>query len=128
MTVTSINRDNIKDIIADMERALKSVGDKYGVDFSRKSARFTAGDFNIGFKCEVRNKKEGVLTSEEEQYNFNRVRYNLPELGFSYLSEVGGLTMTVVGWSNRARKYPVKLQGSDGRTYKTSVESLRGRK
>ena len=117
--INSFDRDNVGQIGSEMIEALNKVGAKYGVGFSKKSIRYGTADFRVTVNAVVMNREEGVLTKEEQAYNIHRELEDLPELGTEYFSK--GITMTIIGWNTRARKYPVNLRGSDGRTYKNSA-------
>ena len=123
MTINKIDRDNLDPILDDVMAELTKVGEKYGLDFGRKGCRYTDGDFRMTITAQVRDRVEGVLTKEEMNYNFHREGHGLPVLGTTYFSK--GITMTIVGWNTRARKYPVVLRGSDGKSYKASPASVR---
>jgi hypothetical protein len=117
------DRDNLNPVRDDMMSELAKVGEKFGIDFSAKGIRYTEGDFRVTIVAKIREKADGVLTKEERAYNIHRGMFNLPELGTSFRGS-NGLTMTVVGWNTRARKYPVNLKGSDGKSYKNSAEMV----
>jgi hypothetical protein len=124
-TVTQFDRQNVKTITQEMMNELNKMGEKYGVSFGRKSCRFGQADFRITVTAQINseNRDDGVLTKEELAYNVHRITEDLPELGTEYYSN--GLTMTIIGWNTRARKYPVNLMGSDGRKYKNSVYGVK---
>ena len=121
--INSFDRDNVGHIGSEMIEALNKVGAKYGVGFSKKSIRYGTADFRVTVNAVIMNREEGVLTKAEQAYNMNREENSLPELGTEYFSK--GITMTIVGWNTRARKYPVNLKGSDGRSYKNSAYGVR---
>lgn len=123
--ITQFTKENLDPVIDDMMTELRKVGEKWGVEFSRKTCRYGSGDFRMTVEAKVRDRQEGVTTKPERDYDFNATLMNLPNRGYSYFSN--GITLTVVGWNSRARKYPVTLKGSDGKGYKCSVESLRAR-
>ena len=121
--INSFGRGNVKTVTREMMDALQVVGDKYGLDFGRKGCRFSDGDFRMTVTAKVCDRAEGVLTKAERDYNFHKDGENLPELGTTYFSN--GIEQTIVGWNTRARKYPVSLKGSDGKSYKASPVSVR---
>lgn len=125
MTIKKLDKTNIDPILDEVMRELDKIGKKHGLDFGRKCARYTEGDFRMTITAKVLNREEGVLTNEELNYNHKKVTEGLPELGFSYFEK--GITLTVVGWNPRARKYPIILSGSDGKGYKCSTGVLRSR-
>lgn len=122
VTINKFDKENLDPVLDDVMRELRKVGEKYGLDFGRKSCRYGSGDFRMTITAKVRDRAEGVKTKEERDYDLNRHRHGLPDRGYEYFSN--GITMTVVGWNSRARKYPIVLKGSDGKGYKTSVMSL----
>lgn len=124
--ITQFTKDNVSTVMNDLMTELHGLEVKYGIKFKRGSCTYTPGSFRVSLTSDigVENRAEGVLTATESAYNRNRVIYGLPELGFKYDGN-NGITMTVVGWNTKARKYPISLKGSDGRTYKTSADVLK---
>ena len=116
--ITQFDKINIDTISREMMDALQRVGARYGVKFDRKSIRYTKGDFRVTVQCEVEEKAEGVLTKEEQNYNYHgKLLKGLPELGTKFRGE-DGLEYTIVGWNTRARKYPVMLVDQRGKGVK----------
>lgn len=123
--IQKFSKDNLDPVLDDVMNELRKVGEKYGLHFDRKTCRYGAAEFRMTVTAEVLDKLDGCLTDEESNYDWNARVQNLPERGFQYYNQ--GITMTVVGWNKRARKYPIILKGSDGKSYKSSVMNLKGR-
>lgn len=118
--VTTFNRQNIRQINAEMEAALKAIANKYGVEVSMGSTRFTGANFTT--KVQVATVAEGGITMSKEATDFNRYKTILGinmELGNEF--ERSGKTYTIVGLKPRSKKYPILAKCSDGKTYKLPV-------
>lgn len=118
--VTTFNRQNIRQINAEMEAALKAIANKYGVEVNLGSIRFTGANFTT--KIQVATVAEGGITMSKEATDFNRYKTILGinmELGNEF--ERNGNTYTIVGLKPRSKKYPVLAKCSDGKTYKLPV-------
>lgn len=118
--VTTFNRQNIRQINAEMEAALKAIANKYGVEVNLGSTRFTGANFTT--KIQIATVAEGGITMSKEATDFNRYKTILGinmELGNEF--ERNGNTYTIVGLKPRSRQYPVLAKCSDGKTYKLPV-------
>ena len=118
--VTTFNRQNIRQINSEIEAALKSIANKYGVEVKLGNTRFTGANFTT--KVQVATVGEGGITMSKEATDFNRYKNSLGinmDLGQEF--ERSGKTYTIVGLKPRSRQYPVLAKCSDGKTYKLPV-------
>jgi len=121
--VTSFNRQNIRQINFEIEAALKSIANKYGVEVKLGNTRFTGDNFTT--KVQVATVGDGGITMSKEATDFNRYKTILGinmDLGQEF--ERNGNTYTIVGLKPRSKKYPVLAKCSDGKTYKLPVNLI----
>ena len=119
--VTSFDRQNIRQINSEIESAIKSIAEKYGLEVKLGSTRFTNSNFTT--KLQVATVGEGGITMSKEATDFNRYKTILGinmELGQEF--QRSGKTFTIVGLKPRSKKYPILAKCSDGKTYKLPVD------
>jgi len=119
--VTSFDRQNIRQINSEIESAIKSIAEKYGLEVKLGSTRFTNSNFTT--KLQVATVGEGGITMSKEATDFNRYKSYLGikmDLGQEFVRN--GNTYTIIGLKPRSTKYPVLAKCTDGKTYKLPVE------
>jgi hypothetical protein len=114
MTITQINRAALRIITEEVMVALKTVGDKHGVDLTQAGGKFSnSGTGEIKLKLAVRDNGMGVSGEE------NRFRQNAPLSGisadaFGKTFMHAGRTYTVAGWKPSSPKYCVMAKDVHG--------------
>lgn len=127
MTITQFNRDNLKTMRAEIDAALKAVGEKHGLNLQIGNIKFSANEFHT--KLEVRTK----TTSTGEAFDpyaaaWKRycAGYGLPADGVGKtFTSFSGKKYTVRGINTKAAKYPVVVRGEDGKSYKFTVGEVK---
>jgi hypothetical protein len=121
--VTTFNRQNIRQINAEMEAALTAIANKYGVDVKLGNTRFTGDNFTT--KVQVATVGESGITMSKEATDFDRYKTILGikmDLGQEF--QRNGKTYKIIGLKPRSKKYPVLAECSDGKTYKLPVDLI----
>lgn len=115
-----LNPEMLKNLRADIDRALEQVAKNHGLDVLRAgNATYDGSAGNFSFKLEGRI--AGGLSKEATRYNQIRGFQNLPELGFSFRS--GADRFEVCGCNATGTKILAKSQGN-GKTYQFPVASI----
>ena len=119
--INSFDRANIRQINAEIQRALSSIANKYGVEINLKNTRFTTSNYST--KIEVATVGNNGVTMTKEAIDFNRYK-NIKginaDLGdaFNYQGDI----FTITGYKPRSSKYPVLAVSNDtGKTYKFPI-------
>lgn len=119
MKLTKISAENFRAIKLEMERAIETIGLKYGIanSITRGAYNSSEAEFKINFK-----------TTEGENRQNASVNYILSTFGLKIGDRVksskNGM-LTVVGYNKRAHQYPIKLQTLDGKGIKANVDFCR---
>ncbi len=122
---TSLTKQTVRAISAEMMTALKSIETKYNVKFNYKGGRYT--DNACNFKVEAVVKTADGNPFNVERDNFNRFAgvYNLKTTYLDQTFKAGVKSYKVVGLAPRKHKYPVIALGEDGRRYKFAAATVR---
>ena len=118
--VNSFDRQNIRQINAEISKALATIANKYDVEISLKNTRFTSSNFST--KIEVCTVGQDGVTMTKEALDFNRYKSYKginANLGDSF--DRNGKTFTVIGYKPRSTQYPILASCSDGKTYKLPI-------
>lgn len=118
----AVTRQMIRDINADIEKALQSVAEKHGVKISLGSSSYTHTDFTTKVKVET-PEAEGANKEKNKQY---AELLGLPTDIVGRTISLQGKNYEVIRLDIGKPKNPVIIQlaGSD-KTYKVSVETAK---
>ena len=121
--INSFDRSTVRQVNAEIAKALEKVSAKYGVEINLKSTRFS--DSNYSTKIEVATIGTGGLTMTKEANDFNRykaIKGMQFDLGFEFTHQ--GDSFTVIGFKPRSTKFPVLCKSSNGKTYKFPISII----
>ena len=128
MTIKNqFTKNEIREFRTQFKEAVKQLEKDFNVDINIGNIRYDAVEFS-GKMTVKKTTKDAVAYAEDKiKSNFERLApsygVNPNWYGKTYISQ--GKTMKVVGINTRARKYPIMLKGSDGKSYKSSPSILR---
>ena len=118
--ITKFDRNAVKEVGAEVAKALQEVADKFGITYDHKGGTFdpTIGTFSVKGDFSVAGAKQAKF----EQL----VAYYAPLTVEDFNREftMSGKTLRIVGLNNRAPKKPVILEDSNGGQYKSTVDSV----
>lgn len=111
--IDRFNRETAKAI---KEKVLEQISIP-GVIVQSNGGRFSEGEYTLKLKFTLESPAENVYTQEQDLYNQAAKLYRLKPLGETFTRN--GETYKIVGWNNKARKYPViGKRVLDGAMYK----------
>ena len=107
MKIKSFDRSNLRFLTGDIQTALKSVADKYGISLTYKSARFNASNVTIKLESAVIGASGVVETKENQDWKRFAAGYGLSVgwLGKTFMHS--GDQFVISGLATRKSKYPV---------------------
>ena len=109
----------IKNIEADLQKALNEVGNKYG--YVLKFGRGTydvEGNFTLKLECN----KNGAKSADAQRYENNRIWMRLPPLGEKMIMGIGSREYTIVGINTTGTKVKATAGGV---TYLLPIENVK---
>lgn len=122
--IDTINRKAVKTVGADVEAALKAVGEKHGLTFSISGVSFMCAEMDFRINAALSAPAPGVFTRKQDAYRAVRKMHRLPKL--NAVIKASSHTLRIVGWNTRARKYPVECTDiNTGEYFKLSVDRVR---
>jgi hypothetical protein len=106
------------DIIAEIERFLKQLGERRNIEITLQSPRFFVDGFAFKGEATEKGAKRRLMREGAEDFAAYAPQYGLKpsDLGKKFFFR--GRQYTIVGWKPRSFKYPVLAQRDDGRVFK----------
>jgi len=120
MKITSFDRKNIESICSDIDSALKTVGEKYGVSLSTKGGTFSPDEFRTKLICKT---SEATNPKKDFENKASLLGLDASILNTTFVSN--GATYTVVDLAPSSHKYPVIGESAKGTKYKFSLDVLK---
>lgn len=120
-TTPKISREVLKQFRADFEAAVRPLEKKYGVLLSCGSISFSDTYFSMRMTADLA--KDGKKVVDSRQFEISKKLIGLrANIGDSYVDK--GIKYTIIDIDTKKPMYPVMLEASNGKTYKTSVEAV----
>lgn len=117
-----LNRNTVKMISNDIEKALGDVANKYNVDIKRGNASFSSNNMTLKLNVSIISDTGDIMTKEATDYNLHKNIVGLTkELGDTFY--FNGAKYTIKGYKPRSRKYPVVVSNGNG-LYKMSINMV----
>lgn len=118
MKIQTIDRAILRRIEADVQSALETVAERYGLSVKVGGGQFSPTTFKP--KVEFATIGAGGVVESTEATAFRTLAksygFQPDDLGKTF--EHGGRTFTICGLKHRAGKLPILAKSPDGRTYK----------
>jgi hypothetical protein len=134
MTITKFDRSNLAILQADIEAALKAVGEKHGVKIGAGSGKFSATNFSLKVECFVAGAGTGDDDASVRLDKFAEAFKRYQPLYFSDLTmeavyQIGTAKYKIVGYNSRAREYPFLLKDqASGKVFKFPEDRVKAAK
>jgi hypothetical protein len=123
--MNQITRDAMLALRADLDAAVRQVGERHGLKIQTGRATFSAECATFKVEVATIGQSGTVQTKEASAFKQLAQAYGLKaeHLGASF--DQGGKTYTITGLKTKAHAYPILAKGQDGKTYKFPVEMVR---
>lgn len=124
MTTTTIDRALARTLSSEIEAAVASIGESYGVKIATGNGRFSPTNLTLKLNISTIGKDGAVNTKEADDFRRYAMRWGLEktDLGASFRRE--GIEYTITGAKPRSKKYPILATRPDGRTFKFGASTI----
>jgi hypothetical protein len=120
--VSSFDRATLRNIRADMERAMKSVADQYGITLDIGAMRFSDNEFSTRVTAKTGDGTDAARNLWV-QYQF---RHGMEASDFGREFESNGDTFRIAGFKPKGKKYPITaVRVRDGAKYKFPIAAVK---
>jgi hypothetical protein len=123
MTITQFNKSNIKALRVDLNEAMQSLSDKYGVKIHAGNASFSSNEVTFKVHLNVLNENGLALTKKAEHFELMKDGVGLGHLSIGDSVKLSGDSYILSGWNNRASKFQIEVS-KNNESYSCSVTSL----
>ena len=122
--ITTFNKSNLQSLRIEIDNALKSVEDQFGIKLHAGNASFSGNEVTFKLKGNTIGEGGTVITREATNWNRHRGLHGMDHLSVGDQITIQGKAYTLTGFNTRARKAPVEFKDSLGRCYKCSMRML----
>ena len=121
--MTNFNKTNLKGLRKDIAKALAEVEKKHGVSLSIGSMSYGLDKFTARLTAYATGEGNERTSAGQIEWNKNCGRYGFSKSDFGgCVILTNGEEATFSGINTRARKYPVQVEGANGKNYKLSAD------
>ena len=120
-----LDRNTVKLISSDIEKALKEVELKYNVEIKRGNASFSSDNMVLKLNVSTIGNDGSVMTKEATDFNtYASIRYGITKSLGDIVNYMGN-EYKIVGLKPRSKKYPIILEKvNGGGRYKFPVDII----
>ena len=123
MKVTTIDRTSLRQMNSDINKAIQTVAEKYGVSMKTTNSTYSSANATTKVAISVIGENGTVKTPESQNFIIYKEVYGIKKnLGDKFIAN--GTTYTISGLKPNSRKYPVLGTRADGKVYKFMVETV----
>jgi len=126
--ITEFTRANVRELMAEVKKALEPVAERYGLTLDRKGRSFYRDKVPVMFELLVTKEDENGVALDGKAQEFKRhaslMGMKASDLGreFTYAGKVYRIT----GMNRRAKKYPILAEDvRQGKSYKFPADFVR---
>ena len=123
MKITSINRESLRLINNEIDKAIQAVGDKYGISIKTGNASFSPDTATTKVIISVISEDGTVKTPEVKDFDLYKNVFGIKKNLYDTFTFQGD-SYTIVGIKASSRKYPVIGKRADGKEFKFTVDSV----
>jgi hypothetical protein len=117
----TLSKQTVRSIIEDLEKAQAAVLAKHGLEMVKRAGRFSTESLKVTHEFKL----AGGKSLKESKCEKAAAIYLGDKLGKQFFYD--GKTYTIVGYNTRAKKSPVMLKSSDGKTCKCPMDFIERR-
>ena len=122
--LTEFNRNNIKALRVEMDKAMQSISKKYGIEIQTGNASFSGNEVTFKVKANTVGSDGTAITKEAKQFELEKGLHGLGHLSVGDTIYIQGNPYILNGFNRRARKAPIQFSNHKG-NYKCSVQMVK---
>jgi hypothetical protein len=124
MQISNFDKATVKALRIAMNNALASVESEYGIKINAGNASFSGNEVTFKVKANTVGDSGEAQTKEATQWTMMASVNGLGHLSVGDEVILQGKSFTISGWNTRARKSPIEITDTNGRSYKCSINML----
>lgn len=123
--IKSFDKQNLAMLRPEIDEALKTLGEKYGVSFSTGNARFSPQTSEFKLEVGIMGADGKADTKASSDWKQLAPLYNLPVDALNKTFNFEGRTFTILGLLPKSRRFPVLVRTSAGKDFKYSTDMVK---
>ena len=127
----AFTKDNLPMLRIDIDRALKEIGEKWGVSMKMGNIRFTDQSFSGKIEAALADATQGGDPREAKwaaDYKRYAALYEMPPNMVGKPVVFNGSEFTLLGYNTRGKTYPIMARNiADGKVYKLPRQAVGGK-
>jgi hypothetical protein len=124
--IKQFDRNNLKVLRADIDAALKAVGEKHGIVLTCGNASFLPTTATLKVECATKAADGQIVTREAEDFKRYAAMIGMQPSDLGKTFRQNGKTFKIEGYNSKARTMPIIAKDvASGRGYKFSIETVK---
>ena len=119
--ITKFDKKNLIALRADLDAALAAIGEKHGLKIHTGSCSYDEAAATFKLKCDVADPRIQQAKARED-FNYSCLFYGLKPEHYGVTVSLNGMPKKLVGIVRTRAKYPLKFEGTDGKTMLYTVD------
>lgn len=122
--ITEFTRQNLKELLADMDAAMKEVAKKHGLSWEGGNWTFYADNVKVKGTFVTAGQDGTVETIAMKDFKKYCVLHGLEKTDLGRTFKIQGKEFTICGWKPKSYKRPI-LASNGEKTYKFDVDTVK---
>ena len=122
--IQQFNKANLQDLRVEMDLALRTISNKYGITIKTGNASFSGNECTFKVKLNTTGADGTAITKEAKAWDIYKGMHGLDHLNIGDTITIQGSPYILTGYNSRARKAPINFKSRAGKGYKCSVQML----
>jgi len=122
--INQFTRNEVKNLRDEINSALSSIEEKYGIKIATGNATFSNTECNFKLKLNTKTSDGTIQTQESRNWDFYKSRTNCSHLSVGDRIKIQGADYILTGYNTRARKAPIQFKDRFDNNYKCSINML----
>jgi len=122
--ITTFNKSNLQSLRIEIDNALKSVEDQFGIKLHAGNASFSGNEVTFKLKGNTISEGGEAITKEAMDWNRHKGLHGMDHLSVGDQIKIQGKNYILTGFNTRARKAPINFKDLRGNGYKCSMRML----
>lgn len=125
MKIKQLDKHILRLIETDMDIALKSVGEKYGVKIAYKGGSFTPTNATLRMEVSTISSSGEAISADVQTYKTLAGLYGLDPKMLNSKVTYNGSIYTITGLNPRRHRFPLTAIRQDGARFKLPIDSVK---
>lgn len=123
--MTTINREFLKTLKTDIEKALVEVAEKHGISLTMGKGQFESNNAQLTLNVGTISEDGFVNTREAENFRHHAPLHGISPDALGAIISYGSKIYKIIGWLPRSKRLPILAERLDGGKVKLPLVALK---